>query len=148
MVKLLEDLSVAELRQRFLTCEDPSEQVRWEALWLCSLPLGRTGARPPMTRVADAVGMPLSGLLELVEAYNDRGAEAVPTKLRYESPGRPPILNAEEIERLADAIRDNPELDNARGVGEWVEANLGKKGHRSTWYAWLRAARAELPPTE
>jgi transposase len=139
--KLFEHLSSAELQERYLKCQHPTDRVRWHALWLVSI--GKSG-----NEAAQLVGRTSGWASLLVRKYNEQGEAGVVTVKREgrQWGGSEASLRwgSEEEKELREALRQKaPDggLWTSAKVAAWLSERRGRKVHLQAGWRTLRRLR-------
>jgi len=128
---------VDELERRYRVAKEPHERTWWQILWLLSK--GHTAAG-----VAESTGYSRYWIGQLVRRYNTEGPEAMHNRQYTHSHRAAPLLSADQLAELADAVRGKaPEGDQwlGRTVAEWMSHKLGRPV--SVYLGWAYLVRLD-----
>ena len=121
MARIVEHVSVAELKQRYRGSSDATEQRHFHVIWL--LARGRT-----VGWVAEALSLAPRWVEQLAERYNALGPQALGDRRRGN--GRAPsLLTAELLAALAERVEQPPDdggLWSGPKVARWIAAWHGR----------------------
>lgn len=124
-VKLTDRLSPEELRDKYRKSQDLVEARRWHLLW--KIALGGT-----VEKSALAVGLSYGYARSIVKRYNEQGEAGIinqRNKNQNHARGKKALLNAEQIEKLKQALTEIPE-DGGTWTGpkvaRWIEKETGR----------------------
>jgi transposase len=129
-------LSVAELKERYLKCQEVRERSHWEVIWLLS-----TGT--PSEWVANRTHLTVDWVRLLAQRYNQQGPEALGDR-RRQHPGRSRLLTLCQQEELQAALEQPvPEelgggLWNGPKVAAWMSQVLGRPVQARRGHAYLQ----------
>lgn len=132
-------LSVEELEQRYRRAHDPVERSHFQIVWL----LAQSKTRPA---VAEVTGYSLRWVGEITRRYNQDGPEGLGDR-RHDNPGGQPILDAEQQERLWEALHGRaPDGGHWNGpkVADWIEAETGHRSYPQLGWTYLVRFGARL----
>ena len=135
-IKLEPHLTEQELYQRYRTCQQSREKIRWRALYL----IAKGGIA---NHVAKRVGRSSGWMTNLTRRYNQQGAEAVTDQRGDLVAGPKPTLNAKQAQALEKALRGSaPDggLWTSPKVAAWIKNKTGKEVHPTTAWRAMRAA--------
>jgi transposase len=122
-VVLAPHLTVAELKNEYLTRHDRVEARRCHLLWLVGTGMSVKAAAP-------VVGFSYDYAKDLVVGYNANGVAAI-ANLRHQKtpPGRAPLLTPEQFSTLKELVGqplpDGEEWTGAK-VAEWIAKTTGR----------------------
>ena len=143
---LANHLDVSELKQNYLTSQDPVEARRWHVLW--KVALGWT-----IKNSAIAVGLGYQYAKKIVKNYNELGAEGVKNQRKKNQKhrrGKKPLLTDEQIQKLKQELSGTAAdggIWTGPKVARWIEkeTNREKVNERRGWdylkkcnYSWQR----------
>jgi len=120
MATVCEHLSVEELEQRYVCCEDATASRHFQVIWL--LARGHT-----VSQVSATTAFGERWIEQLLARYNAEGPEAL-GDLRRRNGASATILKPELLAKLADRVRDPPSdggLWASRKVADWMAGELG-----------------------
>lgn len=116
---LFAHLTTEELEQAYRRAERPVERSRWHILWLKS-----KGKSIP--EIIEATSFSRTTISTLIRAYNVEGTQAVIDRRQFNK--SEPALNAEQQDKLAQAIQSPPEtggLWTSRKVQAYIQEQFG-----------------------
>jgi transposase len=122
MATVCDHLSVEELEERFVGCQDAIASRHFQVIWL--LARGHTVSQASATT---AFGE--RWIEQLLARYNAEGPEAL-GDLRRRNGATATILKLELLARLGDRLREPPAdggLWSSRKAADWMAAELGVK---------------------
>jgi transposase len=143
---LANHLNANELKEKYLTSQDPVEARRWHILW--KVALGWT-----MKNSAIAVGLDYQYVKKIVKKYNELGVEGVKNRRKETQThirGKTPLLSEQQLSKLVTALRSRPEdggIWTGPKVARWLEKEIGRKkvGNQRGWdylkkckYSWQK----------
>ena len=130
---LIEDLSVADLEQRYRSCADPVARSHFHILWLRAQ--GQT-----THQVATVTGYSPHWIRTLVRRYNAGGPEAMGDQ-RHHNPGGQWLLSQEQKQQLEQALQQPPQdggLWTGPKVAAWIAKQIDKPVHAQRGWDYLR----------
>ncbi|MDG1482504.1 MAG: helix-turn-helix domain-containing protein [Myxococcota bacterium] len=134
---LSDHLSIAELRDRYLTASSRIEGIRWHALLL------RAQGRP-QSDIAEITQRSSRWVSATIRRYNDGGPDAIADQ--RVSNGKPPDLTVAQQDALHQLLQ-SPPPDGGIWTGlkvlAWIEAQVGGKRNLATAYNYIH--RLNLP---
>jgi len=136
-IRLEPHLAVDELGRRYRAAQEPHERSWWQILWL--LGKGQTAAE-----IAGSTGYTRYWIGQLVRRYNREGPEAMRNRRFTHSHRATPLLSAEQLAELAQAVRGPaPEGEHwlGRTVAAWMSERLGRPV--SVYLGWAYLVRLE-----
>lgn len=144
-VVLAPHLTVAELKNEYLTRRDRVEARRCHLLWLVGTGMSVKAASP-------VVGFSYDYAKDLVAGYNANGVAAI-ANLRHQKtpPGRSPLLTPEQFstlkELVAQSLTDGEEWTGAK-VAKWIAQTTGRTGvsYQRGWDYLRRCQNGDLCP--
>jgi transposase len=135
-IKLEPHLTEQELYQRYRTCQQSREKIRWRALYL----IAKGGIA---NHVAKRVGRSSGWITNLARRYNEQGVAAVSDQRGKLAAGPKPTLNAKQAQALHTALR-GPAPDGglwtSPKVAAWIKKKTGKAVHPTTAWRAMRSA--------
>lgn len=126
--------SPAQLKQRYLACEDSVERSHWQAIWLLSRPEKGYSCQD----VADLMGFSADWVRKLVRRYNDDPENGLEDRRRGN--GNKPILDDELQRQLSQALEDAPPdhgLWNGSKVALWISERINRPVSAVTGWHYL-----------
>lgn len=117
---LANHLKEDELKQKYITSQDPVEARRWHVIWLVAI--GWT-----IKNSALAVGLDYQYAKKMIKRYNELGAEAVKNqrkKAQKHLRGKAPLLNEQQLQKLVAQLRSRPAdggIWTGPKVARWIE---------------------------
>ncbi len=129
-------LSEAELKERYLKCQEVRERTHWEAIFLLS-------QHTPSEWVANRTHLSVGWVRELARRYNQQGPQAL-GDLRRVHPGPARLLDPAEVQELQAALEQPvPEefgggLWNGPKVAQWMSRALGRPVQARRGHAYLQ----------
>lgn len=137
--KVSAHLDLAELERRYRQAHDPVKRSHFQIVWL--LAQGKTRAQ-----VAAVTGYSERWIGEIIRRYNQEGPDGLGDR-RHDNPGGQPILNAQQQERLWEALHE-PAPDGGHWTGpkvaDWIEAETGHPGYPQLGWTYLVRFGARL----
>lgn len=135
-IKLEPHLTEQDLYQRYRTCQQSREKIRWRALYL----IAKGGIA---NHVAKRLGRSSGWMTNLARRYNKLGAKAVTDQRGDLVAGPKPTLNAKQALALEKALR-GPAPDGglwtSPKVAAWIKNKTGNQVHATTAWRAMRAA--------
>lgn len=141
-VELEPHLSHSDLKARYRASCDPIEARRWYLLW-------KVASGWTVKAAAAVVGLNYDYARRVVKKYNEMGIDSVKNS-RHKTPlnhqgGKKPILNAQQLERLKEALQKKP-VDGGVWTGpkvaRWMEQETGRsKIYDSRGWDYLKKLR-------
>jgi transposase len=132
-IHLRPDVSVDELEQRYRAAREPHERSWWQILWLL--------ARGQLAKdIAESTGYSRYWIGQIAKRYNAEGADGMHNRQYTHSHRAQPLLNAEQLGELAQAVRGPaPEGDEwvGRTVAEWMSRRLGRSVSAQVGWVYL-----------
>jgi len=131
---LAEHQSSADLKQRYLACEDAVERSHWQAIWLLSRPEKGYSCQD----VADLIGCSADWIRKLVRRYNEDPQKGLNDRRRGN--GNTPVLNDALQQELCKALGENPPdhgLWSGPKVAQWMEERLSRPISTVTGWNYL-----------
>jgi transposase len=129
-------LSLAELKERYLKCQDVRERAHWQAIYLLS-------QSTPSEWVANGTRLSVGWVRQLARRYNQQGPQALGDGRRvHAGPAR--LLNSAQVEELQVALEQPvPEelgggLWNGPKVAQWMSQVLGRPVQARQGRAYLQ----------
>ena len=136
-LRLEPHLEVEELGRRERAAKEPHERSWWQMLWL--LAKGQTAVE-----VAASTGYSRYWIGQVVRRYNTEGPEAMRNRRSTHSHRAAPLLSAEQLAELAQAVR-GPAPSGAvwvgRTVAAWMSQRLGRPV--SVYLGWAYLVRLD-----
>lgn len=126
-------LALEELEQRYRRADDPVARSQWQMLWLL------TGGMAT-AEVARVTGYSVNWVREVAKRYREDGPAGVGDRRRG-NPGAAPLLDAEQQERLQEALAGPAPgggLWTSRGVAAWMSQMLGRPVGEQRGWEWMR----------
>jgi transposase len=120
MATVCEHLSVGELEERYVGCQDATASRHFQVIWL--LARGHT-----ISQVSATTAFGERWIEQLLARYNAEGPEAL-GDLRRRNGASATILKPELLAKLRDRLRDPPPdggLWSSRKVADWMAGELG-----------------------
>jgi transposase len=120
MAMVCKHLSVEELEERYVGCQDATAARHFQAIWL--LARGHT-----VSQVSATIAFGERWIEQLLARYNAEGPEAL-GDLRRRNGASATILKHELLAKLGDRLRAPPAdggLWSSRKVADWMAAELG-----------------------
>jgi transposase len=120
MAMVCEHLSVEELEERYLGCQDATASRHFQVIWL--LARGHT-----ISQVSETTAYGERWIEQLLARYNSEGPEAL-GDLRRRNGASATILKPELLMKLRDRLRAPPPdggLWSSRKVSNWMAEELG-----------------------
>ena len=136
-ISLESHLTVEELGRRYRAAQEPHERSWWQILWLLSK--GQT-----TTEIAESTGYTRYWIGQVVRRYNREGPGAMRTRRFTHSHRAAPLLSAEHLAALAEAVRGPaPEGEHwiGRTVAAWMSERLGRPV--SVYLGWAYLVRLD-----
>jgi|SRR5215212_2907184 len=133
-LELKKHLRVGELKARYLSCSDPKEARRWQALWLISQGYSSEQA-------GQLVGFQGSWVRRVINRYNEKGPEAIIDGHRTNPGGVKPHLNSTQREKLFEALKGPPPsggLWTGPKVANWIKNQTGKDTYPQLGWVYLK----------
>lgn len=124
----------AELKQRYLACEDSVERSHWQTIWLLSRPEKGYSCQD----VADLMGFSADWVRKLVRRYNldpNRGL-----KDKRQNNGNVPVLDEETQRELSKALEGVPPDDglwSGPKVALWISERINRSVSAVTGWHYL-----------
>lgn len=115
-------LTVNNLKDRYLKAKDPIEARQWHTLWLL-----KKGKK--VKEVAEITGYTEYWVRAIVRRYNKKG-ESVIGDARHNNPGAKPFLSDKQKEELVEALKSAPKdggLWNGVKVASWMKEKTGRE---------------------
>jgi transposase len=118
-------LTVEAIKEKYQKVQDPVESRRWHLLW--KIANGWT-----IKNSAISVGINYEYAQKILRNYNQRGESGVRNKRKENSSqtkGRKPLLNGEQLTRLAEALKTRPNdggIWTGPKVARWIEQETGQ----------------------
>ena len=132
-IHLRTDLSADELERRYRAAKEPHERSWWQILWLLS--------RGQLAKdIAESTGYSRYWIGQIAKRYNAEGAEGMRNRQYTHSHRGQPLLSAEQLAELAEAVRGPaPEGDEwlGRTVAAWMAEKLGRPVHVQLGWVYL-----------
>jgi transposase len=132
-IHLRTDLSVDDLERRYRAAKEPHERSWWQILWLL--------ARGQLAKdIAESTGYSRYWIGQIAKRYNAEGADGMHNRQYTHSHRAQPLLNAEQLGELAQAVRGPaPEGDEwvGRTVAEWMSRRLGRSVSAQVGWVYL-----------
>jgi transposase len=122
MATVCDHLSVEELEERFVGCQDATASRHFQVIWL--LARGHT-----VSQVSATTAYGERWIEQLLARYNTEGPEAL-GDLRRRNGATATILKPGLLARLRDRLREPPAdggLWSSRKAADWMAAELGLK---------------------
>jgi transposase len=122
MATVCEHLSVEELEERYVGCQDATASRHFQVIWLLA-----RGHTVPQVSATTAFGE--RWIEQLLARYNAEGPEAL-GDLRRRNGASATILKPELLAQLRDRLREPPAdggLWSSRKVADWMAAELDLK---------------------
>jgi transposase len=122
MATVCDHLSVEELEERFVACQDATASRHFQVIWL--LARGHT-----VSQVSATTAFGERWIEQLLARYNAEGPEAL-GDLRRRNGASATILKPELLAKLRDRLTEPPAdggLWSSRKVADWMAAELGLK---------------------
>ena len=136
-------LTSAQIKARFLKCDDPVERSHWQTLWL----LSRSDKNHTCTEVADRMGFTADRVRKLVRRYNADPVSGLLDERRKN--GKAPVLNDQQQESLQRALEADPPdhgLWSGPKVAHWISQELNQPVSAVTGRHYLtRPGRSASP---
>jgi transposase len=132
-IHLRTDMSSEELERRYRSAKEPHERSWWQILWLLS-----RGQKAK--DIAESTGYSAYWIGQIAKRYNAEGADGMRNRQYTESHRGQPLLSAELLAELAEAVRGPaPEGDEwlARTVAAWMSQKLGRPVHVQLGWVYL-----------
>ncbi|MGH6840585.1 MAG: helix-turn-helix domain-containing protein [Methylocella sp.] len=120
MAMVCKHLSVEELEERYVGCQDATTARHFQAIWL--LARGHT-----VSQVSATIAFGERWIEQLLVRYNAEGPEAL-GDLRRRNGASATILKPELLAKLHDRLREPPAdggLWSSRKVADWMAGELG-----------------------
>jgi len=136
-ISLEPHLTVDALGRRYRAAQEPHERSWWQILWL--LGKGQTAAE-----IDESTGYTRYWIGQVVRRYNVEGPEAMHNRRFTHSHRATPLLSAEQLAELAQAVRGPaPEGEHwiGRTVAAWMSERLGRRV--SVYLGWAYLVRLE-----
>ena len=136
-IHLRTDLSVDELELRYRAAKEPHERSWWQILWLLS-------RRQLAKDIAESTGYSRYWIGQIAKRYNAEGAEGMRNRQYTHSHRAEPLLSAEHLADLAQAVRGPaPEGEEwlGRTVAAWMSEKLGRRV--SVQVGWVYLVKLE-----
>lgn len=137
--KVSAHLACDELEARYRQAHDPVERSHFQIVWL--LAQGKTRAE-----VAAVTGYSERWIGEIIRRYNQDGAAALGDR-RHANPGGQPILDADQQERLWEALH-GPAPDgglwSGPQVATWIATETGHPAYPQLGWLYLVRLGARL----
>jgi transposase len=126
--------SPAELKHRYLACEDSVERSHWQTIWLLSRPEKGYSCQD----VADLMGFTADWVRKLVRRYNDDPASGL--KDKRQDNGNNPVLDEKLQQELSKALEGKPPdfgLWSGPKVAQWIGEKLNHPVSTVTGWHYL-----------
>lgn len=128
-------LRPAEVKRRYLACDDPVERSRWQALWLLYRP------DDPLTaeQVSRVMARSSDWVRRTARRYNAEGPFALGDRRRGN--GRKPLLQRRQQQSLLRALEKAPPdggLWNGPKVAQWMENKTKRTISNVTGWHYLK----------
>lgn len=127
-------LTSAQIKARFLKCEDLVERSHWQTLWL----LSRSDKSYTCSEVADLMGFTADWVRKLVRRYNADPINGLLDERRKN--GKRPVLNDQQQEALQRALEADPPdhgLWSGPKVAHWISQELNQPVSAVTGWHYL-----------
>ncbi len=124
----------AQIKARFLKCDDLVERSHWQTIWL----LSRSDKNYTCSEVADLMGFTADWIRKLVRRYNADPVNGLLDERRKN--GKLPILNDQQQEALQRALEANPPdhgLWSGPNVAHWIRQELNQPVSAVTGWHYL-----------
>ncbi|MEZ4569817.1 MAG: helix-turn-helix domain-containing protein [Thermomicrobiales bacterium] len=136
---VVDHLELDELERRYRQAHDPVARSHLQIVWLLA-------QRKTRAEVAAVTGYSERWIGEIIRRYNQEGPEALGDR-RHDNPGGQPILDADQQQRLWDALH-GPAPDGGLWTGPkvaaWIEAETGHPGYPQLGWTYLVRFGARL----
>jgi transposase len=133
-ISLEAHLTSAQIKARFLTCDDLVERSHWQTLWL----LSRSDKNYTCTEVADLMGFTADWVRKLVRRYNADPVNGLLDERRKN--GKLPVLTDQQQEALQRALEADPPdhgLWSGPKVAHWMSQELKQPVSAVTGWHYL-----------
>jgi len=136
-------LSPKAIEQKYRKCTNARNKIRWQLIWIMTRP----GKKILVTEAATLVGFCNNWARILVKRYNDGGEDALIDQ-RKNNVGREPILNAQQIEKLKKALKEEHPEDGGLWTGPKVAQWIGKETNQAITPqgAWIWLQKISFSP--
>jgi transposase len=127
-------LTAAQIKARFLKCDDLVERSHWQTLWL----LSRSDKNYTCNEVADLMGFTVDWVRKLVRRYNADPASGLRDERRKN--GKLPVLDVQQQESLQRALEAAPAdhgLWSGPKVARWISQELNQPVSAVTGWHYL-----------
>lgn len=132
-------LTLEELETGYRDANSVIERNHYQILWLL--------AKGKLTEeVAEITGYSRDRIYKIVRRYNAQGKESLGDQ-RQHFPGAKPLLNDEQLARLAQALQGEPKgggLWNGPKVAAWMSEHLERPIHPQRGWDYLRGLEMRL----
>jgi transposase len=132
-------LTLQQLKTRYRTATAVIERNHYQIIWL--LAKGKT-----TEEVAEISGYSRDRIYKLVRKYNNKGQESLGDQ-RQNCRGAKPLLNDEQLARLAQALQEEPPSGgwwNGPKVAAWMSEHLERPIHPQRGWEYLRGLEMRL----
>ena len=133
-ISLKAHLTPAQIKARFLKCDDLVERSHWQTIWL----LSRPDKSYTCSEVADLMGFTADWVRKLVRRYNDDPENGLKDERRNN--GKHPVLNDQQQQALQRALEADPPdhgLWSGPKVAQWISRELDQPVSAVTGWHYL-----------
>jgi hypothetical protein len=137
MSKYQKILNCEELERYLAAATALDEQRRWQVLL-------SVATATPLAKIVTLTGYRPRSIRQIVQRYVEFGAASI-VDHRLFAHGATPLLSAEEVLELCQALQDVPPGGGAwtgPKVARWIAAKRGKPVHRQRGWEYLRRLRS------
>lgn len=124
----------AQIKARFLKCDDLVERSHWQTIWL----LSRSDKNYTCSEVADLMGFTADWVRKLIRRYNADPVNGLLDERRKN--GKLPVLNDQQQEALQRALEADPPdhgLWSGPKVAHWIRQELNQPVSAVTGWHYL-----------
>ena len=132
-LKLIEQLSPEELRERYRGSKDPVERTRFHALW-------RVALGEPATQVGPMLDLHPQSVRDYVALYNAQGPDAMRDRRHEHLGGRTTHLDQAGMDELRQVLSErHPDggIWSGTKVTRWLEEKLGHSVAKNLGWRYL-----------
>jgi transposase len=136
-------LSPAEVAARCEAAASPGERRHWQVL-------GMLAKQASLDEIEAATGCRPRTIRQIAQRYRELGPAGL-VDGRQHSPGAAPMLAAEQLRELREALQ-GPAPDGGRWTGlkvaQWIAARIGRPVHRQRGWEYLRRLGGSTAPDD
>lgn len=133
-ISLRTHFTTAQLKERYLKCDDLVEKSHWQAIWC----LSRHDKNYTCEEIGDLMGFSADWVRKLVRRYNANPESGLQDGRKNN--GNEPILSEKQQEKLQRALHDSPPdhgLWNGPKVALWMREELKRPVSAVTGWHYL-----------